>query len=60
VPGLSLTAEYRFLDAVGSRQIYGEYFEANIVPPANTTFRGDVNQAILLGVRYSFGPFSGK
>lgn len=58
VHGLSLTAEYRFLDAIGSRQIYGEYFEANIVPPANTTFRGDANQAILLGLRYSFGPFS--
>ena len=55
VRGLSLTAEYRFLDAIGTRQIYGQYYIGSTVPAANAYFHGDINNALLLGVRYEFG-----
>ncbi len=54
VPGLSLTAEYRFLGIAGDPQIYGQYFAGTTVAPANVKFSDDYNHSILIGLRYVF------
>jgi OOP family OmpA-OmpF porin len=56
VPGLALTAEYRFMGLEGSRS-YG----VNVTPAAGPAVHGgitpttDYNHSILIGMRYAFG-----
>jgi OOP family OmpA-OmpF porin len=56
VPGLAITAEYRFLGLEGSRS-YG----VEVTPVAGTPVHGsltptkDFNHSILIGMRYAFG-----
>jgi OmpA-OmpF porin, OOP family len=54
VPGLSLTAEYRFLGIEGDPLIYGQYFAPGVARPASVKFSDDFNHSILIGVRYVF------
>ena len=51
VPGLALTAEYRFLTLVGDRTYTGTG------PATGTSFKAtnDFNHSLLVGVRYAFG-----
>jgi OOP family OmpA-OmpF porin len=56
IPGLAMTAEYRFLGLEGSRS-YG----VNVTPVVGHTIHGsltprtDYNHGILIGLRYAFG-----
>jgi OOP family OmpA-OmpF porin len=56
VPGLALTAEYRFMGLEGSRS-YGAVVTPAIGPAAygEITPRNDYNHSILIGLRYAFG-----
>jgi outer membrane protein OmpA-like peptidoglycan-associated protein len=56
MPGLALTAEYRFMGLMGDRS-YG----VTVTPTAGAsshgaiTFRDDYNHSVLIGLRYTFG-----
>ena len=56
IPGLALTAEYRFMGLVGERDYKYQYFTAapNTATRANIKFDDNYNHSILLGVRYAF------
>jgi OmpA-OmpF porin, OOP family len=56
VPGLALTAEYRFMGLEGSRS-YGAVVRPTVGPAVygEITPRTDYNHSILIGLRYSFG-----
>ncbi len=55
-PGLSLTAEYRFMGEVGGRSIKEQYFAPRVAIGTRQKFAtDDFNHSILAGVRYSFG-----
>ncbi|MDT7951273.1 MAG: OmpA family protein [Acetobacteraceae bacterium] len=58
VPGLSLTAEYRFMGIAGERT-YTYQFAANRPAPGVSTratlrFNEDYNHSVMVGVRYAF------
>jgi len=52
VPGLAITADYRFLYVAGNRT-----YTANVAghPSQSITLGNDFNHAVLLGVHYAFG-----
>jgi outer membrane protein OmpA-like peptidoglycan-associated protein len=51
MPGLALTAEYRFMGLAGDRN-----YPATVgVVPGNLRLNNDFNHSILVGVRYAFG-----
>lgn len=55
VPGLSLTAEYRFMGEIGGRSYSEQYFAPRVT--VGTKLKqgsDDFNHSILLGVRYAF------
>jgi OmpA-OmpF porin, OOP family len=56
VPGLALTAEYRFMGLDGSRS-YGVVISPTVGPAVygEITPRTDYNHSILIGMRYAFG-----
>lgn len=55
VPGLALTADYRFMGLVGARK-YGATATTGLVnTPATIRLRDDFNHTLLVGVRYAFG-----
>jgi outer membrane protein OmpA-like peptidoglycan-associated protein len=56
VPGLSLTAEYRFMGIAGDRSINYEFASARpgVSTRATVKFDDDYNHSILIGVRYAF------
>ncbi|MGE0225842.1 MAG: OmpA family protein [Acetobacteraceae bacterium] len=56
VPGLALTAEYRFMGLVGDRE-YSALSVPTVGAPVtgNAKFSDNYNHSILLGVRYNFG-----
>ncbi|HYZ64418.1 MAG TPA: OmpA family protein [Acetobacteraceae bacterium] len=59
VPGLSLTAEYRFMGLADNRTYNYQFFANGPTPGgintrARLTFDDDFNHSILLGVRYAF------
>jgi OOP family OmpA-OmpF porin len=54
VPGLSLTAEYRFVDEPGARKYPSAYASSGGSYTTQTKGSGDLNHSILLGVRYAF------
>jgi len=51
VPGLAITAEYRFLGLAGNRNYSGSVLGV----PGTLTSTNNYNHSILLGVRYAFG-----
>jgi OmpA-OmpF porin, OOP family len=51
VPGLALTADYRFMGLVGHRNYRGTVDGV----PGNIRLNDDFNHTILVGVRYNFG-----
>lgn len=53
VPGLAITAEYRFQGASG-HTVYGQYFAPGIAKPAETRLQDDFNHTLLVGIRYAF------
>jgi outer membrane protein OmpA-like peptidoglycan-associated protein len=56
VPGLSVTAEYRFMGVVGDRNYGGTATVAGVgSSPVELKAGPDYNSAILVGVRYAFG-----
>ena len=56
VPGLALTAEYRFLGEVNGRDYHEQLFTSTGAFPARLKEGADdFNHSILLGVRYAFG-----
>ena len=60
VPGLSLTAEYRFMGLLGDRQYNYQFASNRPIPPGFTSTRASIkiddnyNHSILVGVRYAF------
>ena len=55
VPGLSLTAEYRFISELGGRAETGRYFNAGGVSGESMKFSTDnFNHEVLVGFRYAF------
>jgi outer membrane protein OmpA-like peptidoglycan-associated protein len=61
VPGLALTAEYRFLGTTGNRSYSGTAQTVTTAPsvfrstPAGITLGQNYNHSILVGLRYNFG-----
>jgi OmpA-OmpF porin, OOP family len=54
VPGLSVTSEYRFTQAVSGAQFDGTAITAAGAVPANIKLANQNNNSFLLGVRYAF------
>lgn len=55
VPGLALTAEYRFMGLAGDRKYSASNLTGTTVTTGSATYKDDYNHSILLGVRYNFG-----
>ena len=55
VPGLSLTADYRFMGLVGDRNYSGTVTTGGRTVPASVKLNDDFNHTILVGFRYNFG-----
>lgn len=55
VPGLSITAEYRFFAVTGPQTMRSEYISGGHLAEGNTDFSFNRSQSVLLGVRYAFG-----
>ena len=55
VPGLAVTAEYRFTSIAANRAAQGQYFAPNIASRARITGRDDNNHSIMaVALRYAF------
>ena len=54
VPGLALTAEYRFMGIAGDRDYNFQYFAPNTATRAKVKLEDNYNHSLLLGVRYAF------
>ena len=54
VPGLALTAEYRFLGILGNQKFKGERFTTAGLATGNADITENLNHSVLLGVRYAF------
>ena len=50
VPGLAITAEYRFMGLAGTRS-----YSANLAPLGNAISQNNYNHSFLVGFRYNFG-----
>ena len=55
VPGLAVTAEYRFMGLAGNRTYGGIAASASAHVPATVSARPNYNHAFLVGLRYTFG-----
>ncbi len=54
VPGLAVTAEYRFLGILGNQKFTGERFSPAGLSTGNADITENLNHSFLLGVRYAF------
>jgi len=54
VPGLAITAEYRFLGMYGDRDYNYQYFAPGVATRARIRFSEEYNHSVMLGVRYAF------
>ncbi len=54
VPGLSLTAEYRFMGLLGDRTYNYQYFAPGVATRATIKFDDNYNHSAMLGLRYAF------
>jgi OOP family OmpA-OmpF porin len=55
VPGLAITADYRFMGLAGNRSYPATFRSGAATTSGGVTMNGDYNHAVLLGVRYNFG-----
>jgi OOP family OmpA-OmpF porin len=55
MPGLSLTADYRFMGLAGDRNYSGTVTTGAVTVPANFKLDDNYNHTILIGFRYAFG-----
>jgi OmpA-OmpF porin, OOP family len=55
VPGLSVTAEYRYFGAQGPLTMSSSFTSGGHVATGNTDFSFEHNQSVLIGLRYAFG-----
>jgi OmpA-OmpF porin, OOP family len=55
MPGLALTAEYRFMGLTGNRNLPTTITTGAVSVPGNTRLNNDFNHSALVGVRYAFG-----
>jgi OOP family OmpA-OmpF porin len=54
VPGLSLTADYRFMDILGGEKYNGLVTEAGVPGPSTLKLHNQFNHDVVIGVRYAF------
>ncbi|MDE2516808.1 MAG: OmpA family protein [Rhodospirillales bacterium] len=54
-PGLSLTAEYRFMGLAGTRDFSGTSTTAGVTKATSFSAKDDYNHSVLIGLRYEFG-----
>ena len=54
VPGLSLTADYRFMDILGGEKFSGVVTQAGVVGPSTLKLHNQFNHDLVIGVRYAF------
>ena len=55
VPGLAVTAEYRFTGVAANRVAQGQYFAPNVASRARITGRDDLNHGVMaVALRYAF------
>ncbi|MDR3418775.1 MAG: outer membrane beta-barrel protein, partial [Nevskia sp.] len=55
VPGLAVTAEYRFMGVFGDQKVTGTYQADGVSVKGNLKAENQYNHAVLVGVRYNFG-----
>lgn len=55
MPGLALTADYRFMGLLGDRNYPGAVQVGAVAVPANVRLRDNFNHTIMIGFRYNFG-----
>ena len=55
MPGLALTAEYRFMGLTGDRNLPTTFTAGAARAAGNTRLNNDFNHSVLVGVRYAFG-----
>ncbi len=54
VPGLAITAEYRFLGLQGERTYNYQYFAPGVATRATLKFNEEYNHSAMIGIRYAF------
>jgi len=54
IPGLSLTAEYRFMGLASDRTFHTQFFAPGIATRADIKVSDNYNHSLLLGLRYAF------
>jgi outer membrane protein OmpA-like peptidoglycan-associated protein len=54
VPGLSLTADYRFMDILGGEKYDGDVVNAGVIAPSELKLHNQFNHDVVIGVRYAF------
>jgi outer membrane protein OmpA-like peptidoglycan-associated protein len=54
VPGLSLTAEYRFYGIPGTEQLHGTQVNHGVTATGNRDFKNNYENSVTLGLRYAF------
>ena len=54
VPGLAITAEYRFFGMEGDRDYNYQYFAPGVATRAVVRFNEEYNHSAMLGIRYAF------
>ena len=54
VPGLSVTADYRFMDILGGEKYNGFVTQAGVTRPSQLEMHNQFNHDLVVGVRYAF------
>jgi OOP family OmpA-OmpF porin len=54
VPGLSLTADYRFMDILGGSKFDGAVENAGVITPSELKMHNQFDHDLVFGVRYAF------
>jgi outer membrane protein OmpA-like peptidoglycan-associated protein len=54
VPGLSMTADYRFMDILGGEKFNGTEVLGGVAVPAQLKLHNQFNHDVVIGVRYAF------
>jgi outer membrane protein OmpA-like peptidoglycan-associated protein len=54
VPGLSLTADYRFMDILGGAKYDGAVDNAGVISPSELKLHNQFDHELVVGVRYAF------
>jgi OmpA-OmpF porin, OOP family len=54
VPGLSLTADYRFMDILGGDKFDGQVVNAGVASPSELKLHNQFDHDVVFGIRYAF------